>query len=730
MTNIENGLNLSNSSLVTESNETSQVASFETTGQENGYYERDLEASPAIAADQNELHGVDLPSDISYTDSKTSHDRSSLDTDLTVTEPHSGNVESENVQTSMLEQREQCSLSTDRTPVVLSSGDEIHHFVEHSTDGQNIDVTVSSKEQSESYSDTDYGSHSSGSQMQDPDDLLQNQSISSGGHDEASSGSGVESSKQASMERESAVTAEKLPTVSAELSRGDKSLQPVEVSHETGLPSASSIKDDQINAETRMITELQNDQVSVAESSDVQMGNTSSDSCTTTDVVGFGDINDIDLSNDELDQYLSTIGGPDNCTEYDSKPVFAEEISINQGNTSYSLGTPLLANAVEREVSTAEQDVSDERRGSGGSVEKFLAPVVMSPSITTPIEDPGYSKVPGYIPELSITVEEESDDLEVKGERLHSAGSGELYSNSKSEEPKSNTFISTAPEDSSSQSEIMREGMMRTFKNSTEMGGARPKEPQGTSGRIGRPSSLLGLSTPDLPSLAPPQPSATVSSTSSARLQPAVSPGKTTTLSQVGMQFSDAVVRDSGIVADSAEVDSGTSSPKDEPLNMRNIHDLINTQLVAQSSLPVMKRQMNLEIKQINDISCSDIIVQEVTEQNTFLDTDFGALDSSLTCGTKSSGEQQIDTDHLVAPAAVPITGQSTSPKQKRPSSLNIISMSENQLSTELTPAENDVPVSADVVDTMPITPASCSAEQSIQDEMSDGPNPAPQTGK
>ena len=67
--------------------------------------------------------------------------------------------------------------------------------------------------------------------------------------------------------------------------------------------------------------------------------------------------------------------------------------------------TPSVITAVSSDTSL---DTAEKRRDSGSSMERFLAPAIMSPGISTPMDDPGFSKVPGYQPVLASTVEESS----------------------------------------------------------------------------------------------------------------------------------------------------------------------------------------------------------------------------------------------------------------------------------------------------------------------------------
>jgi hypothetical protein len=256
---------------------------------------------------------------------------------------------------------------------------------------------------------------------------------------------------------------------------------------------------------------------------------------------------------------------------------------------------------------------------------------------------------------------------------------------------------------------ILRTGIVDSAIASSELGvGARPKE------RISRPNSLLGLSTPDLPALTSPQPGIAMELPMVANAQPMIAVAQTPSLPLNPAVFLNVSARDSGIVADLGEVDSGTSSPN-ETANTRNIHDLINTQLAAQKSLPLKKKHLNLEIKQhlneeqpLDNRYCADVIEQETVPQDTelslaqrpaFLGTGMPSASQSailISHGTVEppmlpSGGEQLDqhsetTDHMVLPAGSSVSVLGSSPRLKRPSSLNIVPQSEDQISGDTTP--------------------------------------------
>ena len=126
-----------------------------------------------------------------------------------------------------------------------------------------------------------------------------------------------------------------------------------------------------------------------------------------------------------------------------------------------------------------------ERHGSRGSIERFLAPSVpVSRSITTPADDLGFAKVPGYTSELAVMEEEDVRDVCVS---KHDQVDGLTTENIDSSAELSNSSSNICPEEdkkfnmvNESEQVIMR----------TENAGART--------RTSRPNSLLGLSKPSV----------------------------------------------------------------------------------------------------------------------------------------------------------------------------------------------------------------------------------------
>lgn len=118
------------------------------------------------------------------------------------------------------------------------------------------------------------------------------------------------------------------------------------------------------------------------------------------------------------------------------------------------------------------------RRDSGGSIERFLAPSVMSPGIATPMEDAGFTKIPGFTPEVVSIPEHET----------------EPWSNDMASDNESHEHGEAAKNNQTNNNTIMV----------TTSSGARPKDvvvPSSDKQKKNRPNSLLGLSTPNLPAV-------------------------------------------------------------------------------------------------------------------------------------------------------------------------------------------------------------------------------------
>jgi len=126
-----------------------------------------------------------------------------------------------------------------------------------------------------------------------------------------------------------------------------------------------------------------------------------------------------------------------------------------------------------------------ERRGSRGSIERFLAPSLpVNKGVTTPVDDPGFSKVPGYTSELAVMEEEDVEDVcASEHAQLDSLQPAVTVENIDSSAKLSNSSFDVCPVvDTVNESEPV---VMRT-------------ETAGAHSRTSRPSSLLGLSKPSV----------------------------------------------------------------------------------------------------------------------------------------------------------------------------------------------------------------------------------------
>ena len=161
----------------------------------------------------------------------------------------------------------------------------------------------------------------------------------------------------------------------------------------------------------------------------------------------------------------------------------------------------------ERRIENKVED-SPERRQSAESVEKFLAQTIMSPGISTPMEDAGFSRVPGYTPVDSMaTLAEELEEPEALKLALErEQTSNDSIHRTVVTESAVNTDISNFTQDSSESVEETRqpgsEGHVSKMSPQTPSKsptgiGARPKDPSQMNKKT-RPNSLLGLSTPDI----------------------------------------------------------------------------------------------------------------------------------------------------------------------------------------------------------------------------------------
>ena len=281
------------------------------------------------------------------------------------------------------------------------------------------------------------------------------------------------------------------------------------------------------------------------ETGNASTGNASCTSDVNRKPVGFGDIdNDMNEENidDELEAYLSGMeitpnvhrgARPDiagvgkDTEETPCPPTVNKEVpktlnltEVNKPSTSVPASnlsdaglkmatdggdntTHSVARDSVREAPKTEDSV--ERRQSAESVEKFLAQSIMSPGISTPMEDAGFSRVPGYTPVDSMaTLAEELEEpealkLALEGEQTANVN----HSNDKTD--KSDVVPRLDELDSQSVSGTKQTGSTdnaaeipaQTLSKSPTGIGARPKDPSQMN-KKSRPNSLLGLSTPDI----------------------------------------------------------------------------------------------------------------------------------------------------------------------------------------------------------------------------------------
>ena len=108
----------------------------------------------------------------------------------------------------------------------------------------------------------------------------------------------------------------------------------------------------------------------------------------------------------------------DNSAGSDTPKIVNATVDTSQTHAiSISDSKPEQKSAISKEsdtptpetVSTAGQlaESMGTRRDSGESVERFLAPAILSPGIATPMDDPGFTKVPGFQSALDSMTEEE-----------------------------------------------------------------------------------------------------------------------------------------------------------------------------------------------------------------------------------------------------------------------------------------------------------------------------------
>ena len=129
-----------------------------------------------------------------------------------------------------------------------------------------------------------------------------------------------------------------------------------------------------------------------------------------------------------------------------------------------------------------------ERHGSGGSIERFLAPsLAVNKGATTPGDDPGFAKIPGYTSELAVMEEEDVKDLgasEVEHAQLDSMQPALTAERSDGSAQSSNCSFNICPAVDKKPDVV----------NGSEQVVMRTEAPSRTS----RPNSLLGLSKPSV----------------------------------------------------------------------------------------------------------------------------------------------------------------------------------------------------------------------------------------
>jgi hypothetical protein len=176
-----------------------------------------------------------------------------------------------------------------------------------------------------------------------------------------------------------------------------------------------------------------------------------------------------------------------------------ESCSINAGCEMLTLQKDISSEAASSFVKHTDNfEVSEsisipngtaERRGSKGSLDKFLAPsLVVARLITTPDDDSGFAKVPGYVPGLEMTVEEENSVHQFDGSQDEV-----LTSHLQHEKTDSffTDFLASTSEVSAAHEVMITESLNDTDSNTMCL--LRPK-----NGSQSRPNSLLGLSKPSV----------------------------------------------------------------------------------------------------------------------------------------------------------------------------------------------------------------------------------------
>ncbi len=185
-----------------------------------------------------------------------------------------------------------------------------------------------------------------------------------------------------------------------------------------------------------------------------------------------------------------------NLTEI-NKPSVAVDLNLSRSGSEGR--KPVSSEPQAESHAGKEREGSAERRQSSDSVEKFLAQSIMSPGISTPMEDAGFSRVPGYTPVESMATL--AEELEDPPEALRIALEGEKNRNHSTEGagtvPSSQPIAMNKPQNEAEAIDSLTLETPSQDLAKSPTGGARPKDPSQMS-RKSRPNSLLGLSTPDM----------------------------------------------------------------------------------------------------------------------------------------------------------------------------------------------------------------------------------------
>jgi len=188
-----------------------------------------------------------------------------------------------------------------------------------------------------------------------------------------------------------------------------------------------------------------------------------------------------------------------------SNSYFSQEITLNSNTTVHSVQPKnreiILGSEINNDDSRfglgqhcggsdgealPKSSYALERCGSRGSIDRFLAPPVpVSKGITTPVDDPGFAKVPGYTSELAVMEEEAvcaSEHAQLDG--LQSASTIKNSDSNRKSSNRSSDVCSGA----CTKSDVVTESEQVVMR--TETVGART--------RTSRPNSLVGLSKPSV----------------------------------------------------------------------------------------------------------------------------------------------------------------------------------------------------------------------------------------